>query len=141
MCPASSRQARVPGYNQCTEHFQQLPLDNGCLSNSGTLALSRQNTASAKYNDDISLLIYCSITSSLAWSYTGLSIFSPTKGNLTQICIRSFCMLGTDSRNRYMFATVLSIEPRLNTCSDPPTCGSFLTCTGRIFSLYTGHTG
>ncbi len=29
----------------------------GCISNSGTLASNRQNAASPKYNDDISLLI------------------------------------------------------------------------------------
>jgi hypothetical protein len=31
--------------------------EGDCVSNSGTLALNRQNTASPKYNDDISLLI------------------------------------------------------------------------------------
>jgi hypothetical protein len=42
---------------QCIMYSPQLLGSRGCLSNSGTLASYRQNTASSKYNADISLLI------------------------------------------------------------------------------------
>ncbi len=42
---------------QCTLYSPQLLGGRGCVSNSGTLASNRQNTASPKYNDDNFLLI------------------------------------------------------------------------------------
>ncbi len=42
---------------KCTLYSPQLLGVRGCVSNSVTQASNRQNTASPKYNDDISLLI------------------------------------------------------------------------------------
>jgi hypothetical protein len=55
-------EARVPDVGavfsvQCTVYTFTAVGRRGCLSNSRTLALNRQNIASPKYNDDISLLI------------------------------------------------------------------------------------
>jgi hypothetical protein len=50
--------ARVLEFDQCTVYTVQGVGGRGCLSNYGTLASNRQNTANLKkYNDDIFLLI------------------------------------------------------------------------------------
>ncbi len=38
-----------------------------------------------------------------------------------------------------MFATVLTVELRINTCFDPPTRGLFLTCTEEISDTHTHY--
>jgi hypothetical protein len=43
----------------------------------------------------------------------------------------------THKKQPELFATILSVEPRINACSVPP---YFLTCTGRLFYFYTRHT-
>jgi hypothetical protein len=63
-------EARVPEYYavvsvQCTLYSPQLLGGRGCVSNPGTLASNWQNTASPKYNDDISLLISQDLISDL----------------------------------------------------------------------------
>jgi hypothetical protein len=69
----------VPDLSQCT-----LPTaaggggGGGGVSNSGTLASSRQNSASPKYNDDISLLILqytCIISDFRCWKLTNSALW------------------------------------------------------------------
>ncbi len=55
---ANSKLEFDPVFNvQCTLYSPQLAGGQGYVSNSGTLASNTQNTASPKYNNDISLLI------------------------------------------------------------------------------------